>query len=147
MEFSTKLHTIKSGWSIVYIEAFPNNNAFLFLKIDFVLANSANPDEITHYASRKDFISLLTIPSYSIDGHKCKIFDWMSLWIEMLWDCGDNVRETVYIEFLLSLSDILYVTFLASTCNEVNYIWRSANKMISATETSRHGCAQERIWF
>ena len=41
MNFSMKLHTIKSGWSIVYIEGseviIPPQNVFLFLKIDFVL--------------------------------------------------------------------------------------------------------------
>ena len=38
--FSIKLHTMKSGWSIVYIEGsqiiIPNNIVFLSLKIDFV---------------------------------------------------------------------------------------------------------------
>ena len=47
----------------------------------------------------------------------------------MLGDCSDNVRKIIYIKFmsvhslttfLLSLSDIFYVTFLAS--NEVIYI-------------------------
>ena len=41
---------------------------------------------------------------------------------------------------LLSLSDILYVTFLAS--NEVNYILRNTYKIILETETSRRGCAK-----
>ena len=47
MEFSIKLHTIKSGWSIVYIEGsqviISKNIIFLSLKINFVLANSADP--------------------------------------------------------------------------------------------------------
>ena len=30
---------------------FKNYNVFLFLKIDFVLANSADPDEMLHYAA------------------------------------------------------------------------------------------------
>ena len=55
IEFSIKLHTIKSGWSIVYIEASQVENfkniAFLSLKIDFVSANSAEPDEMQHYAA------------------------------------------------------------------------------------------------
>ena len=84
------------------------------------------------------------IPSHSINGHKWKIFNRVSWLIEMLWDCSDNVRKMFYIKFmfvhslttfLLSLSDILYVTFLAS--NEVNYIWRSTCKIIADTETSR----------
>ena len=41
---------------------------------------------------------------------------------------------------LLSLSDIMYVTFLAS--NEVNYIRRNTYKIILETETSRRGCAK-----
>ena len=45
MEFSIKLHTIKSGWSVVYNEGLhviiSKNIAFLSLTIDFVLANSA----------------------------------------------------------------------------------------------------------
>ena len=46
MEFSIKLHTVKSGWSIVYIEGshviISKNygTVFLFLKMDFVMANS-----------------------------------------------------------------------------------------------------------
>ena len=47
--------TYKSGWSIAYIEGsqfiFPKNIEFLFLKINFVLANSADPDEMPHYAA------------------------------------------------------------------------------------------------
>ena len=52
MEFSIKLHTIKSGWLIMYIEGLQvkssQNIVFLSLKIDFVLANSADPDEMPH---------------------------------------------------------------------------------------------------
>ena len=54
MDISIKLHTIKSGWSIVYIEGsqvliFFKKNPYFPLKIDFVLANSANPDKMPHY--------------------------------------------------------------------------------------------------
>ena len=49
-EFSIKLHAIKSGWSSVYIEGsqviISKKNS---LKIDFVLANSTDPDEMPHY--------------------------------------------------------------------------------------------------
>ena len=42
-----------SGWSIVYIEGSRviifKNNVFLSLEIDFVLANSADPDEMPHF--------------------------------------------------------------------------------------------------
>ena len=44
-----------SGWSIVYIEGSPVLifflNVLISLKIDFVFANSANPDEMPHYAA------------------------------------------------------------------------------------------------
>ena len=49
MDFSIKFHTIKLGWSIVYIEG--SKVVFLSLKIYFVLANSADPDEMLHYAA------------------------------------------------------------------------------------------------
>ena len=51
MEFSIKFDIVKSGWSIVYIEEFKNNIIFIFLKIDFVLEKSADPDELLHYAA------------------------------------------------------------------------------------------------
>ena len=48
--------TVKSGWSILYIEAlqvllFKKSIVFISLKICFVLANSADPDERPHYAA------------------------------------------------------------------------------------------------
>ena len=54
MEFSIKLHTIESGWSIVYIEGsqvvISKNIAFLSPKINLVLANSTDPDdEMPHH--------------------------------------------------------------------------------------------------
>ena len=57
MEFSFKLHTIKSGWSIIYTEGVTSfklikNTVFLSLKIDFfVLANSVDPDEMLPYVA------------------------------------------------------------------------------------------------
>ena len=54
MEFSVKFDTVKSGLSIVYIEGLQIktsiNIAFLSLKTDFVLINSADPDETLPYA-------------------------------------------------------------------------------------------------
>ena len=52
MEFSIELHTIKSGWSIIYIEGSQvilEKNVFLSLKIRFVLGNSADPDKMQHH--------------------------------------------------------------------------------------------------
>ena len=49
MEFSIKVHTIKSGGSIVIFDGsqvIMAKNVFLFLKICLVLANIADPDEI-----------------------------------------------------------------------------------------------------
>ena len=57
MEFSIKLHTMKSEWSIVYIEGsyidynFKKKVVFLSLKINFNFANSADPDEMPHCAA------------------------------------------------------------------------------------------------
>ena len=48
MEFPIKFDTVKSGWFIVYFQGLPliisPKNIFLSLKVDFVLANSADPD-------------------------------------------------------------------------------------------------------
>ena len=50
MEFSVKFDTVESGWSITYIEGSQvmcfKHIAILFLKTDFVLANSTDPDDI-----------------------------------------------------------------------------------------------------
>ena len=55
MNFSIKVNTIKLEWSIVYIEGssvnFQKIFFFLSLMIDFILANSANPDEMPPYAA------------------------------------------------------------------------------------------------
>ena len=55
MEFSIKLHTIKSEWSIEYIAGSPvkisKQDVYLSLKIDFVLTNIADPDEMLHFAA------------------------------------------------------------------------------------------------
>ena len=55
MELSIKLYTIKSGWSMVYIEGSQftiseNNIVFLFLIIDLVLSNNGYHDEMPHHA-------------------------------------------------------------------------------------------------
>ena len=56
MEFPIKIDTVKSGWSIVYIVGSqviipppppPPPPFFFSLKIDFVLANTADPDEMS----------------------------------------------------------------------------------------------------
>ena len=48
MKFAIKFNTVTSGWSIVYIEGLQVmiKKTKLFLKINFVLANSADPDEM-----------------------------------------------------------------------------------------------------
>ena len=54
MEFPIKFDTVQSGWSIVYIEGVTGYNfkkIFLSLRIVFVLANSADPDKMSHYAT------------------------------------------------------------------------------------------------
>ena len=65
MELSIKLYTIKSGWFIVYIAGlqvtntsdpmgpskYQKKNMFLSLTIDFVLAYSADPGEMSPYVA------------------------------------------------------------------------------------------------
>ena len=50
MKFSIEFDTVKSGWSIVYIKVIISKNiVFLSLYMDFVLANSADPEEICNF--------------------------------------------------------------------------------------------------
>ena len=55
MDFSIKFDTLKSGWyNYIYWGVAGYNlkkKVFFSLKIDFVFANSANPDEMPHYAA------------------------------------------------------------------------------------------------
>ena len=50
MDISQKFDTVKSGWSVLYIEGskviFSKKFVFLLFKINFVLAYSADPDEM-----------------------------------------------------------------------------------------------------
>ena len=70
MEFSIKLNTIKSGWSIVYNEGLQviiSKKMLLFtLKIHFVLANSEDLDEIPHNAAFH--LGLQCLPKYLFMG-------------------------------------------------------------------------------
>ena len=55
MEFSIQFETVRSGWSIVYIEGLQviisKNIKFLSPKIYPVLANSTDPNEMTLYGA------------------------------------------------------------------------------------------------
>ena len=71
MEFSIKFNIVKSGWNIVYIEGLQvtiseKNVVFLSLKIDFVLANNANLDEMQCYAAFH--LGLHCLPKYPFRG-------------------------------------------------------------------------------
>ena len=68
MNFSIKFDTVKSRWSIVYIEGLQVIINFLSLKINFVLANSADPDEIPHYATFH--FGLHCLPRYLFWGYQ-----------------------------------------------------------------------------
>ena len=63
MDFSIRFDTVKSGWSIVYIEGsqdiIPQKYILLSLKIDFATSNSVDPDEMLH--STGYFIGVFTI--------------------------------------------------------------------------------------
>ena len=53
MEFSIKLHTLKSGWSAVYIQGSQvisfKKCCISFYEDRFCFANSADPDEMLHH--------------------------------------------------------------------------------------------------
>ena len=70
MEFPIKFDTVKSGWSIVFIEGSQviilKKCYISFSKIDFVLANSADPDEMLHYAAFH--LGLHCLPKYPYRG-------------------------------------------------------------------------------
>ena len=60
------LHTIKSGWSIFYIKGSQDRNIFFYvfqennflsLKVEFVLANIADHDAMLHYSKNLSGIS------------------------------------------------------------------------------------------
>ena len=68
--------TIKSGWPIVYIEGShvkiskKKYIVLLSLNLYFVLANSADPDEMTHYAAFH--LGLHCLPKYLFKGYCCR---------------------------------------------------------------------------
>ena len=52
MEFSINFHTVKSGWSIIYIKGSKVViSKKCSLNIVFVLANSVDPDEMLHFCT------------------------------------------------------------------------------------------------
>ena len=73
MELPIKFDTIKSGWSIVYIEGSEViiSQKYIFsVKIDFVLANSADPDEMQHYTVFH--LGIQCLLKYLFRGYWCK---------------------------------------------------------------------------
>ena len=64
MEFPIKYDTFKSGWFIVIIS---KSIIFLSPKIGCVLANSADPDEMPHYAAFH--LGLPCLPKYLFWGY------------------------------------------------------------------------------
>ena len=70
MEFPIYFDTVKSGWSIVYIEGshiiISKKNIFLSLKINFALSNSVNPDEMPHHAAFS--LGLHCLPKHPFRG-------------------------------------------------------------------------------
>ena len=58
---------MKTGWSIVYLEGSHitiSKNNCISLKIDFVLANSADPDKMLHYVAFH--LGLHCLPKYPL---------------------------------------------------------------------------------
>ena len=67
IEFSIKLNTIKSGWSnIEGLQIIISKNISLSLKINFVLANGADPDEMPHCVAFH--LGLHCLPKYPFRG-------------------------------------------------------------------------------
>ena len=58
MDFSRKFDKVISGWSIVYFQGskIVIKNVFLSLKIDIVLANSADPHELAAHVAPSSFL-------------------------------------------------------------------------------------------
>ena len=70
MEFSPQLHEIKSEWSLIYTEGsqvtfFPKY-CISYLNVNFVIANSADPGEMPHYAAFH--LGLRCLPKYLFRG-------------------------------------------------------------------------------
>ena len=60
---------VKYGWSIVYIEGLQviiSKKCYISQKIDFVLANSADPDETLHDLAFHQ--GLHCMPNYPLEG-------------------------------------------------------------------------------
>ena len=65
MEFSIKLYTIVRMVHCIYMKVIIKKNiVFLSLKTDFVLGNSADPDEMPNYVSFH--LSLRSLPKVPI---------------------------------------------------------------------------------
>ena len=80
MEFPIKFDIVKSEWSIVYIEwtqGIISNKKNLFLKINFVFANSADPDEMLHYAAFH--LGLYCLSKYPLRGFSLQRANLLSL--------------------------------------------------------------------
>ena len=76
MDFSLKFDTVKSGRSTVYIQGSQAlfKNVF-FLKIDVDLANSADPDEMPHYATFHMGRVFLQNTRLGVSGRYCREMD------------------------------------------------------------------------
>ena len=75
MEFPIKFDTVKSGWSIVYIEGSQTQRLYISpkyyiskvsLKICFALAKSVDSDKMLHYAAFH--LGLHSLSKYPIRG-------------------------------------------------------------------------------
>ena len=71
MEFTIKLDTVKSGWPIAYGWVTGNNflkYCYYFLKIDFGIANNADPNEMPHLAAFHLRLQCLPKYPFSVSG-------------------------------------------------------------------------------
>ena len=68
MDFPMHIDTISMGPPIMFGRKFLNNDVFMFLKVVLILENSADPDEMQHYAAIH--LGLHCLPTYPFRGSK-----------------------------------------------------------------------------
>ena len=82
MEFSIEFDTVKLGWSIICIEGpqviISKNMLYLSQKMNFVLGNSADPDEMPHNAAFH--LGLHRLPKHPYWGFWSTLVDWLLFW-------------------------------------------------------------------
>ena len=66
MGFPTQIASLRMGLSIIYFKRFPNKYRLQSLNIVFIIANSADPDEMQQYVAFH--LGLHCLPNYPFNG-------------------------------------------------------------------------------